>query len=353
MSRKKKKMTLAEIRVNLILLAIITGVSLTLIYGRFLVDPPVPVPPAAAVPSVASTPIASPPVTTVQPPAPIAKMKAPAVKAPVPVVKTQQPAVKTTPPVTKSPVVTAMPMPAVVSAPPPERPLPIKKKGTLVFVFDDAGYNLAQLAPFLRLPFPCTIAVLPGLQYSVVAAQRIRAAGKEVILHQPMQALNLSIDPGPGAIKKGMDADQIRAIVRKNLTEVGPVTGINNHEGSLITADRPSMDTLLDFVRDNGIYFLDSRTNAETVVPALAREKKMTIWERAVFLDNIQDRTLIIEAVNTGMKIADHKGAAIMIGHIWSNDLAAILTEMYPELVSQGFSLSTIAEIAVSGDEDE
>ncbi len=368
MRRKRKKMTLAEIRINLILLAIVFGVCLSLIYGRFLLVPPgepqVAVSVDSAVEPKPETPIIAPPPaespdvrvpstdetpSVVKTPPPV--KTAPAEKT-VPAVKTvSAPQIKS--PAKKPPAVKPVTVPAAVSAPPPERPVPVKPKGTLVFVFDDAGHNLTQLAPFLRLPFPCTIAVLPGLQYSGVAAQRIRAAGKEVILHQPMQALNLSIDPGPGAIRKGMGADEIRSLVRRNLAEIGPAAGINNHEGSLITADRPSMDTLLDFARENGIYFLDSRTNAETVVPALAREKKMTIWERAVFLDNIQDRTLIIEAVNTGMKIAERKGAAVMIGHIWSNDLASILTEMYPELVSQGFSLSTIAEIAVSGDDEE
>jgi polysaccharide deacetylase 2 family uncharacterized protein YibQ len=220
-------------------------------------------------------------------------------------------------------------------------------------VFDDAGNNLYQLAPFLKLPFPCTIAVLPGLQYSKETARRIRAAGKVVFLHQPMQALNPSTNPGPGAITKGMSADQIRAVLHRNLAEVGPVAGMNNHEGSLITADKPSMEVLLDVVREQGIFFLDSRTSADTVAPAIAREKNMNIWERAVFLDNSQDRSMIIEAVNSGMKIAERKGAAIMIGHIWSNNLASILTEMYPELVSQGFSLSTIAQLALSGEDEQ
>jgi polysaccharide deacetylase 2 family uncharacterized protein YibQ len=229
----------------------------------------------------------------------------------------------------------------------------VKPKGTLIFVFDDAGHNLAQLEPFLKLPFPCAIAVLPGLQYSREAARRIRAAGKEAILHQPMQALNLSMDPGPGAIRKDMSPDAIRTLVRKNLDEIGPVGGLNNHEGSLITADRSSMEAVLDVVSERGIFFLDSRTNAKTVVPAIARERDMTIWERAVFLDNSQDRSSIIEAVTSGMKIAERRGAAIMIGHIWSNDLADILNDMYPELVAQGFSLSTIAQIALNGDSDE
>ena len=68
---------------------------------------------------------------------------------------------------------------------------------------------------------------------------------------------------------------------------------------------------------------------------------------------NSQDKAAIIEAVMGGMKIAEKKGTAVMIGHIWSNDLANILTSMYPELVSQGFSLSTIADIATNGDFDE
>ncbi len=219
-----------------------------------------------------------------------------------------------------------------------------------MLVFDDAGHNLKQLEPFLALSFPCTIAVLPGLRYSEEAARRIRAAGKDVILHQPMQATNPKMDPGPGAITKGMSQDQIRAIVRKNLAEVWPVVGINNHEGSLITADASAMSAVLDVAREKGIYFLDSRTNSRTVAPAVAREKGMTIWERAVFLDNSQDRASIIEAINNGMSVADKKGSAIMIGHVWSNQLADILNEMYPDLVSQGFSLSTIARVAMDED---
>lgn len=236
---------------------------------------------------------------------------------------------------------------------PQEKPLPLKKVGTLVFVFDDAGHNLAQLAPFLDLPFPCTIAVLPGLRYSAESARRIRQSGKDCILHQPMQAVNLSMDPGPGAVLQGMTADQVRAVIRANLDEIGPVTGMNNHEGSLITADRMAMSAVLDVIQERGLYFLDSRTTAETAVPALARERNINILERAVFLDNSQDRDLIMEAVYNGMKVAERNGSAVMIGHIWSSDLAAILTEMYPDLVSQGFSLSTIARLATLGDIDE
>lgn len=293
------------------------------------------------------------PVQAIESPAAVPAREAPA-KVPA---KPDSPVVKPGPAIKAAPKTVSPPSASPVAAarsqgPKPEKPVPPKPKGTLIFVFDDAGHNLKQLEPFLKLPFPVTIAVLPGLEYSQRAAERARAAGKEVILHQPMQAINLSYDPGPGAIRQGMTGDEIRAVMRKNLDEVGPVSGLNNHEGSLITSDPAAMSAVLDVVQERGIYFLDSRTIAKTAAPAVAKERNMNIWERAVFLDNIQERESIIDAVNNGLKIAERKGAAIMIGHIWSSDLAEILSEMYPELLSQGFSLSTIAHIAVNDEEN-
>lgn len=343
--RKKRKISAAEIRINLIILAAVFGVSALLFFGRafFVVAPAADIavnPAVEAKPADLTRPVSGEDS--------VVNEGSPAKVVSVSPVSRTQPAVSTP---EKAPVPgTGTKLVSAAPRTPPKRPVPEKPRGTLVFVFDDAGHNLVQLKKFLDLPFPCTIAVLPGLQYSTQAAREIRAAGKECILHQPMQAINPNMDPGPGAIQAGMTMDQIRETVRKNLKEIGPVRGVNNHEGSLISADKDAMSAVLDVANEAGIYYLDSRTNAATMVPSLARERNMKIWERAVFLDNSQDKDMIVEAVTNGMKIAERQGSAIMIGHIWSNQLADILNEMYPELVSQGFSLSTIAQIATSGE---
>lgn len=215
--------------------------------------------------------------------------------------------------------------------------------GVLCFVFDDAGHNLVQLEPFLNLPFPCTIAVLPGLPHSVECADEIRGAGKELILHQPMQAVNMNVNPGPNALLPDMTQEEIRAVVKKNLEEIGPVAGLNNHEGSLITADKESMEAVFDVIEENSIFFLDSRTNAQTTAPEIARERGIKIWERAVFLDNSQNKEEIEKAVRNGLEIASKKGYAIMIGHVWSDDLAQLLSDLYPELTEAGYSLCDIS----------
>ncbi|MCR4939552.1 MAG: divergent polysaccharide deacetylase family protein [Treponemataceae bacterium] len=220
---------------------------------------------------------------------------------------------------------------------------PASDGAKLVFVFDDAGHNLNQLKPFLELPFDCVIAVLPALPHSGDAASAAREAGKQVILHQPMQAVNLSTDPGPSAIKPDMHTYEIEALVKKNLAEVGPVSGVNNHEGSLITATQSAIGAVLDVCKEEGIFFLDSRTNAETKAPLAARERGMTIYERDIFLDNTQSREDIIAMINKGLAVADKKGHAIMIGHIWSDGLAAIIEELYPQLLAKGYVFTDLS----------
>jgi polysaccharide deacetylase 2 family uncharacterized protein YibQ len=203
---------------------------------------------------------------------------------------------------------------------------------------------LRELEPFLSFPGPLTIAVLPGLPHSTAAAQKIRAAGKEVFLHQPMEALG-GQNPGPGAVYTGMSREEIRAVIEKNLDEIGPVAGINNHQGSKITMDAEMMETVLALCRERGIVFLDSRTTADTAAPLAARRLGITIGERDVFLDNEQERESMIRSVTLGTDRAKVKGAAVMIGHTWSPELAGVLTDMYADLTGQGYSLITASAL--------
>ena len=226
---------------------------------------------------------------------------------------------------------------------PPDAPAP-ESKGALVFVIDDAGHNLDSLDPFLEFPGPLTIAVLPGLPHSAEAARRVRSAGKELFLHQPMEAVGGS-SPGPGAIRAGMDRDEIRAVINRNLDELWPVAGMNNHEGSRITMDEEAMHAVLELCRERDILFLDSRTIAETAAPQAARRLGMSIGERDIFVDNAQDRESMLFYINKGLLRAEEAGSAILIGHAFSSELAPLLAELYPDLKEQGFSFSSVAGI--------
>ena len=237
-----------------------------------------------------------------------------------------------------------------------EKPKPVKQENkfnlpkaknnaTLVFVFDDGGQNLYDLQKFLELPFPITIAVLPKLKYSVESAKRVRNSGHELILHQPMQAINRSENPAPGAITPEMTEEEVRKMLLSNINEIGPIAGMNNHEGSAITADIGKMEVILKTASDCGIFFLDSRTNVKTVVPLVAKEMGYNYYERNIFLDNEKTRENALMELKKGLDIANKKGSAVMIGHVWSADfLPAFLKELYPELVKNGYKFSVVSE---------
>lgn len=237
---------------------------------------------------------------------------------------------------------------------PAGRPIQQKEpdRGALVFVIDDVGYNTWQLQPFLELPFPLTLAVLPGVPHTGESVNMIRAAGKELLLHQPMEAIDGS-DPGPDAITTDMDDESIRRTIRSNLAQVPGAVGINNHMGSKATSDTRTMAIVLDEARRAGIFVLDSLTTGDSVIHSVALLMRQTMWERAVFLDNMPDKASILHYINEGTKVAEKRGYAVMIGHVWSAQLAQTLGELYPQLVEQGFSLSTISRIMMDKDDDD
>ena len=237
-------------------------------------------------------------------------------------------------------------VPAQPARQPPEKPQPVHK-GTLVFVIDDAGNNLKELDPFLRFPGALTIAVLPGLPHSAEAARRIRAAGKEVFLHQPMEALG-GQSPGPGAIYSGMGDEEIRALLRQNINEIGPIAGINNHQGSKITMDSRIMEVVLTFCREQGLPFLDSRTTADTQAPNVARQLGMKIGQRNIFIDNDSDRGSMTKYINDGLAFAQKNGSAVMIGHTWSSGLGPLLSDLYQGISEQGYTLSVASRFIIS-----
>ena len=223
--------------------------------------------------------------------------------------------------------------------------VPAKNGAVLCVVFDDGGQNVSQLKKCVALPFPVTVAVLPRLAHSAESAQIVRKSGNEVILHQPMQAMNLNVNPGAGAIKPEMTENEVFATLSQNIAEIAPIAGMNNHEGSLITENEVLVSFVLQVAQQKGIYFLDSRTSSATKVPSVAMEMGMGWYQRDIFLDNQKTRQNYLAELKKGLDIANKKGHVIMIGHVWSAEsLPAFLEEAYPELALKGYRFATVSK---------
>jgi polysaccharide deacetylase 2 family uncharacterized protein YibQ len=217
-------------------------------------------------------------------------------------------------------------------------------KGKLYFIIDDVGYNLVQLEPFLSLDIPLTFAILPFLPFSADAAEKIEEYGHEYLIHAPMEPMN-GEDPGPGALYTEMSRQEIEESTKAMLQDLSGAEGINNHMGSRFTSDPQSMDTLLKTLKNAGKFYLDSYTSAESVAGELCRENGMNYFRRDIFIDNSQDPESMRSAIQQGIGVAETQGHAILIGHVWSEGLPEVLSEMYQKARNQGFQFDTVSSL--------
>jgi len=215
-------------------------------------------------------------------------------------------------------------------------------KGKLYLVIDDVGYNLEQLDTYLHLPISMTFALLPGLEYSQAAQDKIARSGEEMILHQPIEPIG-DQNPGPGALYVGMDPEEMRAVVNENLNQFSEVIGVNNHMGSRGTSDPELMEALFSVLKGRHLFFLDSRTTARTVAARVAEEVGLPFSERNVFLDNIEDQIEIEKALSTALAISRSQGFAVMIGHVWSEELASTLALWYGDIEKHGYEFARLS----------
>ncbi len=235
------------------------------------------------------------------------------------------------------------PEPDLRPEPLPSALRPIEEAPRLYFVLDDAGASLEEIEPFLRLEFPFTVAILPHLPASREVADAALESGRELILHQPMEALNAA-DPGPGAIELGHDEEDVRAILERNLSLLPPVVGANNHMGSRVTEDKELMRAVLGDLHERELFFLDSRTTHHSVARKIAREVGILFMERDVFLDHDPQREAIEAALQHALTIAETKGHAVMIGHVMVSELAEVFEDIYPELAARGYRFEPLSE---------
>lgn len=241
----------------------------------------------------------------------------------------RKPAAPENPPVPPTPASLQDP-----SAPPVAR-------ARIAIVIDDLGRDLRQVEALVALGVPLTYAILPFEPHSAEIAEQLRERGAEVLVHLPMEPEGKA-DPGPGALVSGMSARAAAAATRDALEQVPGATGLNNHMGSAVTADRKIMGAVVEELAERGLYFLDSRTSAESVGFEVARSAGVPAARRDLFLDQTDERAAIGEALENLAVIARSRGAAIGIAHPRPATLVA-LREGLPRLAAEGVEVVPVS----------
>ena len=188
-------------------------------------------------------------------------------------------------------------------------------------VIDDMGDRPAEGDRVASLPAPVVCAFLPQTPHVERQADACHRAGKETMLHLPMQAVE-EAPLGPGGVTLDMRPDEFRRVVREGLDAVPHVSAVNNHMGSLLTQHPGHMAWLMEVLVDaDHLLFLDSRTSVDSVGKKLALEAGLPALERDVFLDHDRDPEQIRRQLRRLLQTARREGTAVGIGHPYPETL--------------------------------
>lgn len=203
----------------------------------------------------------------------------------------------------------------------------------LAVVIDDLGYDRRRGLEAIALPGRLTVAVMPHTPNARFLAETAHNAGREIILHHPMQGSDFrhkSKSP-EGILTLDMGPSDIRYALRQALTSVPHCSGINNHTGSTLTQARSNMYWLMQQVSSTDLYYLDSRTTTETVAGEAAQAWGVPFVSRDVFLDHHNDRESIARQFKYAVKLAKRRGHAVLIAHPRPLSLE-LLAQQLPQL---------------------
>ena len=186
----------------------------------------------------------------------------------------------------------------------------------LAVVIDDIGNNLSRARQFAALTAPITFSVIPGLASSRKSADVARAAGREYIIHLPMEPFDFpKQNPGPNALLLKQSKQSVRNRMNQYLKELPHAVGASNHMGSAYTYDTVRMSVVQEMVSQRKLFFLNSRTSSSPVPGSIARRKGYAYLERDVFLDNKVTEPAIRKQLHRAFQLARKNGSAVAIGH--------------------------------------
>ncbi|MFH1238991.1 MAG: divergent polysaccharide deacetylase family protein [bacterium] len=216
----------------------------------------------------------------------------------------------------------------------------------IAIIIDDLGYDENKLAKFLALKVPLSLSILPGEKFSQRIASEVIAKGYHILLHLPMEPYGYpGINPGARAVLTTMSDSKIEDMVKKDIKSVPGVAGVNNHMGSKFTENPRKMEQVLKVIKQSNLFYVDSRTSANSIAYETARRIGVKTAERQIFLDNKDDLAYIKGQLQQLANSAIKHGQAIGIGHFQREMTAEAISEMLPEFKKQNVQIVFVSDL--------
>ena len=213
----------------------------------------------------------------------------------------------------------------------------------IAIVIDDLGANVARTNSAIALPANVTLSFLPDPPRSLQLSRRARLAGHEVMLHLPMQPSG-SQNAGEHALTTGLPPDQLKQRLQWALSRVSDYDGVNNHMGSRFTESAGDLKVVMRELKSRNLFFLDSRTTADSQAQMIAEEFDLPTGRRDVFLDGQRSARAIRQQLVLAENFARVHGSVIAIGHPYPETLQ-VLAAWSRTIRQRGFRLAPVRDV--------
>ncbi|ECP8539269.1 divergent polysaccharide deacetylase family protein [Campylobacter jejuni] len=215
----------------------------------------------------------------------------------------------------------------------------ISKKPKLAIIIDDMA-NASQVRGLKALNLKLNPSFFPP-DKNHSETPKLALKFDFYMVHLPLAAINYN-KPELDTLNPNDSKERIFKKIKQIKKDFKDLRYINNHTGSLFTSNEEAMRKLYEALKNQNIFFVDSKTIRNSKANKIAKELSMPYIQRDVFLDNEDDVNYVKKQLESAVKLAQKKGFVIAIGHPRKNTFKAL--EQSKDLL-KGVDLVYLSEI--------
>lgn len=212
-------------------------------------------------------------------------------------------------------------------------------------IIDDVGIRpIENIRRLCNQGQTVTLSILPFQQYTAQAVAFAARNDIPYILHMPMEQKSYSEIPGKSSILITDSEAAVSEKLARAFKSVRGAQGLNNHLGSKATEDVQVMEAVMNFLKSNEYFFIDSKTSLESTGIMVSQRVGVKSAEMTGYIDSegnwddIENRLLALA------NKAFENGPVIIFGHDRQTTIS-VLEKTIPKLVQKGMRFVKAADM--------
>ncbi|MFA6472131.1 MAG: divergent polysaccharide deacetylase family protein [Candidatus Latescibacterota bacterium] len=222
---------------------------------------------------------------------------------------------------------------------------PVTKQIKAAIIIEDVGLQpVENLIRICNSSQKITLSILPFQRYTEQAVKFASENNIPYILDMPFESKSLKERPQAGSILTIDSETEIVEKLTRAFKNVKGAQGANNHLGSKAVEDIPVMESVMNFLKSNNYFFVDTKASPESAGFKVSQRIGVKSVMTPGYIDNEGNRTAIENRIEMFSNQAIEKGSIIIIGHDRPITIS-VLKKYLPIFEQKGIRLVRVADI--------